>query len=82
MQQDRLWLATVLVHLVESEEQGPEETRTYLLVAPDAIEAEHKLFRYPGLNGADIQELIKLADDVALVWGPDGQPWEGTAAAD
>jgi hypothetical protein len=73
----RLYLAVVTARLVDGERQ-----QSYLIAADDRIDAEHKLYDHPGVHASEVEHIIRLADDVAMVWGSDGQPWDGAPAAD
>ena len=74
-----LWLAKVQMPMMMDPDESP--IRSYVLAAGDALEAEHTLFRYPGLLGARLIALYETADNVALVWDQDGEPLELTPKA-
>ena len=68
-----LWLARFRVAMIDP----AEELRSYLIAAPDRIAAEARLMDY--LKPVTPRELTlgEYIDDIARVWGRDGQAFDG-----
>ncbi|MDQ2873310.1 MAG: hypothetical protein M3Y33_00135 [Actinomycetota bacterium] len=76
----KLWLAQVRISLVDPEKD--EAIRSFVISAPDRLEAEHRLRRYlsPGeLDG--IFKIEEIVDNIARVWDRDNQPLDVTTVS-
>lgn len=76
-----LWLAKVEISIVNAERD--KAVRTYLIAAPDRIEAEYRLSAY--CSPGSLKRIIGLeqaADNIARVYSSDGGPLDVATVAD